>query len=85
MVLERDINILRDELLYVNSRGKKVKKLPRECLGAFYYFEAAYKDFLYGTFRYIPPQRINDSAFIKITRQVLLDKVIAELTVKMGK
>lgn len=82
MVLERDINILRDQLIYINSRGKRVKRKPRTCLGGFYYLEAAYKHLSYGSFRYVPPQQINDEKIIGQTRQVLMDKVLAELSIK---
>jgi hypothetical protein len=73
------VNILRDEILYINSKGKRVKKIPRTCLGAFYYIDAVYRNFSYSSFLYIAPQNIRDEETIKKTRQTLLDKVLKEL------
>ena len=80
MLLEKDINILEDGLIYLNSKGRRVKKFPRTCLGGFYILEVAYQEFSYGTFQYITPENIRNEVKIKEARQILLAKVIKELT-----
>jgi len=80
MLLKKDINILEEGLLYINSKGKRVKKFPQTCLGGFYILEAAYQGLFYGTLQYIAPENIRDTVKIKEAREILLAKVIKELT-----
>lgn len=80
MLVEKDINILEEGLIYINSKGRRVKKFPRTCLGGFYTLDAAYKETTYATFQYIAPENIRDKLKIKEARQILLVKVLKELT-----
>jgi len=79
MVKEKDLNFIQDHLLYINSKGKKVRRLPKKCLGGFYFLEAAYKNLLQGYFGYVPPTLIKDKKAIQACRQGLLNKILKEL------
>lgn len=81
MLLEKDINILEEGLFYINSKGNRVKKFPQVCLGGVYILEAAYRCFSYGTIQYISSTNIKNKAKIKEAREIVLAKVIKELTV----
>lgn len=84
MIKEKDINILKEQIRYINSKGKRVKRKPQSCLGAFYIIEAAYKDFIYGSFQYIPGDKIVDKKYLSEARQTLMNKILIELTPKKG-
>lgn len=85
MLKESDINILEEHLRYINSKGKRVKRKPDNCLGAFYVMEAGYKDFIYGSFQYIPGHKVTDKKYLDEVRFILLNKILKELTPKEGK
>jgi hypothetical protein len=77
MLKEKDLNILQDEVLYINSKGKRVKRKPRTCLGALRFFEAAYRDFTFAFFVSIPGHEVSEAALNK-ARTFLVEKTLTE-------
>lgn len=86
MIEEKNLHILRDELLYLNSKGKRVKRPPRVIFGGFYFLEVIHEEIVYGETIFIDPramQSLGDEA-VKSARAKLVAKVL-ELINKRGR
>lgn len=86
MIKEKDLNILRDEILYLNSKGKRVKRAPKVIFGAFYYLEAVYGGIAYGETTLISSKALqaDTEGSIKTAREKLLQKILSVIN-KRGK
>lgn len=80
MLEEKDVTIVRDEILFLNSKGKRVKKKPRKCLGAFYFIEAIYNKDVYSTFAFIPPEYSDNKDCHTEVRKNVLTMVLKKLS-----
>lgn len=79
MINEKDVNVITDQLLYVNSKGKRVKRKPRICVGAFYILELGYENQIVEECFFIGPDQLGDEQRIQSARQVLFDKLVKQL------
>lgn len=86
MIVEKDLNILRDELLYLNSKGKRVKRAPRIIFGAFYFLEVIHEEIMYGETQFIDSSalQMNEELAVKSAREKLVTKVLGLIN-KRGK
>jgi len=75
-----DINILKEYKIYLNSKGKRVKREPKTCIGAFYHISAGYRNLVYESMFYIPTLDVKNENFIKENREKLMDKILKELS-----
>lgn len=77
MVKESDLTIIQDEVKYINSLGKKVKRKPKKYYGAWYFLQAMYEDILYSEAYYMRPHVYdNNNSVIEDTRDFLINKIL---------
>jgi hypothetical protein len=86
MIEEKDLHILRDELLYLNSKGKRVKRVPKIIFGGFYFLEVIHEEIVYGETQFINPRAMQQfgDEIVSAARKKLLNKIL-ELINKRGK
>ena len=86
MIKEKDLHILRDELLYLNSKGKRVKRLPKIIFGVFYFLEVIHEEIVYGETQFIDIRAIKQfgDKIVSAARKKLLTRIL-ELINKRGK
>jgi len=78
MLTEKNLNILKEEIVYLNSKGNRVPRKPFKCIGAFISIEAAFDNLIIAKCQYIHANNIKNKQCLSDARIKIIDSLLKE-------
>lgn len=82
-ILEKDLLILKQSFLYLNSKGKATKRKPKIIKGAFYIFEVEYAQAIYNEKYFVSSEKLKNikdfKSFKNDIHKIVLIKILKDI------